>query len=747
MSDQKRREFLKIATAGLVAPAIIPQLAFGAHGPAPHEVGDRGEQGSAAATDIPTVDSMRSVTMPHRFGDLFNPPGLTNQWGCAQAAMDVTGVRSIAFPPFAQGEMNTAALGSGGELLTGVLYVDGEYFAAAREIVEFVWQPDRVERKARYRGLELSSVTIVPFKQMSVAVSLTVANMQKSRRKTEIKLALNGGVTKSVAPWNAAYSPGEFDNQRTIDRERGAVMCKSVRTDAYSLQGAWPRAGEVLPSWLIYRFDLGPGESRTITFVDALAESADEARRNYDALARNFDMAATEVRNEWNAELKAAFTPGNDRFSGYLPTLVTSDDSVRRLYHSAVMSALFFKRTTPHSVYGTTYVTLAPRYWETTTFLWDISLSAMLLAMLDPLILRRMIETWMQLDIYKHFGTEYLTGSGVGPWYSVNDFAMCRMAREYLRWTGDHAWLDKEVDGEKVLDRLVTYAEHWRKLDTNNHGLADYGGVSNLLEAVSSYVHEVAGLNAANVYNLRFVAELLEHRGASEKAEAMRSEAQQLSRRVLELYVSGKGIWHCRLPDGSMNEVHHCYDFGTVLITIGDTLSPQIKSEMVHFFRDELQTPVWMRALSTRDLDVTFSIRPDHQWTGAYTAWPALALGALYVAGEGDVAFAWIKGLAETARQGPIAQAHFSETVVSAEAGGGARKAPSDQPYINDWACVSGCAYLEPVVENLFGIHAGIFGKIEARPDFGRFDATAELRNINYQGNTFTATKQGIELK
>ncbi|HEX3185966.1 MAG TPA: hypothetical protein VHQ94_14300 [Pyrinomonadaceae bacterium] len=742
MSEQKRRDFLKTTTAALVAPAILREFGFGVD---QVDAQQPRRSNEPVATDIPTVESLRTVTMPHRFGDLFNPPGLTNQWGCAQAAMDVTGIRSVAFPPFAQGEMNTAALGSGGELLTCVLYVDGEYFAATKTAIDFVWQPDRIERRAQYRGLELSSVTIVPFKQMSVAVSLTVENKQKTRRQTEIKFALNGGVTKSVAPWNAAYSPGEFDNKRTVDTSRAAVLCKSVRTEAYSLQGAWPPATEVRPSWLIYRFDLAPGEKRSITFVNALAESADEAQRNYDTLVKDFTAAAADVRDEWNAQLRAAFTPGNDRFSGYVPTLVTNDESVRRLYHSAVMSALFFRRTTPHSVYGTTYVTLAPRYWETTTFLWDISLSAMLLAMLDPLILRRMIETWMQLDVYKHFGTEYLTGSGVGPWYSVNDFAMCRMAREYLRWTGDHAWLDKEVGGQKVIDRLVTYAEHWRQLNTNNHGLADYGGVSNLLEAVSSYVHEVAGLNAANVYNLRFAAELLEQRGSSEKAAALRVEAQQLSRKVLELYVPGKGIWRCRLPDGSMNEVHHCYDFGTVLITIGDTLSKQVKTEMVRFFREELQTPMWMRALSTKDLDVTFSIRPDHQWTGAYTAWPSLALSALFVADEGDVAFKWIKGLAETARQGPIAQAHFAETAVAPEAGGGARKAPSDQPYINDWACVSGCAYLEPVVENLFGIQAGLFGKIGAQPAFGLFDAKAALRNINYQGKTYVATKQGIK--
>jgi hypothetical protein len=69
--------------------------------------------------------------------------------------MDVTAVRSIAFPPFAQGEMNVAPLGSGGELLTGVLYVDGEYFAATKTPIEFVWRPDRVERRSVYNGLEL----------------------------------------------------------------------------------------------------------------------------------------------------------------------------------------------------------------------------------------------------------------------------------------------------------------------------------------------------------------------------------------------------------------------------------------------------------------------------------------------------------------------------------------------------------------------------------------------------------------
>lgn len=732
MDNFKRRDFLKAMTAAAAVPVVMKATTPTTAEPLP------------PLPNIPTCESMRTITMTHKFLDLYAWPGLTNQWGCAQASMDVTAVRSIAFPPFAQGEMNVAPLGSGGELLTGVLYVDGEYFASTKTPIEFVWQPDRVERRSVYKGLELKSTMVVPFKTMSVAVKFTVTNMTKARRKTEIKFAINGGATKSVKPWNAAYSPGEYDNQRTVDAVRNAVMCKAKHTDAFALQGSSPKPKHLERSWIVYEFDLAPRESASITFVNSLGESAADVERQFDSIVNNFDSVAKATEDEWNRQLKAAFTPNNDVFSGHVPTLVTTDESVKRIYHSAVMSALYFRRTSPHSVYGTTYVTLMPRYWETTTFLWDISLSAMLLSMLDPEILKRMMETWMKLDVYKHFGTEFLTGAGVGPWYSVNDYAMSRMAKEYLRWTGDKAWLDKVVNGKTVYDTLLTYAEHWRALDTNKHGLADYGGVHNLLEAVSSYVHEVAGLNAANVHNLRFAAELADYKGDKAKAEGYRKEAVELGKRVQDLYVPGKGIWKCKLPDGTYNEVHHCYDFGVTLMTIGDLMPASQKKEMVSFFKNELQTPTWMRALSTKDLDVTFSVRPDHQWTGAYCSWPALALSGLYVAGEAAMAHEWMKGLAKSSQQGPYAQANFSETFHPPEANGGAIKTPSDQPYINDWACVSGCNYLEPIVDSLFGINASLFGSITAKPQFGPFDAKAELRNINYQGKRYVADKNGV---
>src|SRR5262245_15775207 len=147
MSEFKRRDFLKLTTAGLAVTALLSDKVSAENIPAAVSM--------PPSNDIPTSADTRSVTMTHKFGDLFNPPGLTKQWGCAQAAVDIVAVRSIAFPPFAQGEMNVAPLGSGGELLTGILFVDGEYFASTKTPIDFVWQMDRIERKSVYKGLEL----------------------------------------------------------------------------------------------------------------------------------------------------------------------------------------------------------------------------------------------------------------------------------------------------------------------------------------------------------------------------------------------------------------------------------------------------------------------------------------------------------------------------------------------------------------------------------------------------------------
>ena len=684
---------------------------------------------------IPNVDDLKSDILKHKSGDIFNPPGLTNFWGCVQSDIDLTGVRSLNFPPFGCSD-----------IITGGLFIDDKYFPATGTYVDFVWYPDRIERSAEYKGIFYKSVTVLPMKKKAVLVHLEMENRSGEEREVEIRFGFAGSVTKAVRTWNDAFPPLERDNKIEIDNKRKALLYFAKHSAAFQLQCIYPLADEINTNGVKSKIKLKAAEKKNIIYINAVDDAVEDLQNTYDEITNNSKDIIKNVHDEWNEEIKAAFTPGNSRFSGSMPLLETTDREISKLYNMGVLGIIYFKRDNPYSVLGRTYDTLMPRYWQSVTFIWDYALSSLTHALLDPEVMNKYLEHWMLMDVHKHFGTEYLTGGPVGPWYSVNDFAMMTISKNYLSWSGNLKWLEKELKNdsteEKVKNYLLKYSSNWKQFKTAS-GLADYGGINNLLECVSTYIHEVASLNAANVFNMRVGSEIASLVGNKELSKILLNEAEQLIPEIQKLYVNGKGYWNTRFPDNRLVEVRHCYDFITILNNITDDLSEKQKTEMTRFFINELQTPTWMRALSPGDDNVMFSVRPDHQWNGAYPAWPAQAVTGLYKIGQGDLAFKWLKGIARTANQGPLGQAHFVETAVDPESGG-ARKSTPDGPYICDWTVSSHGSWTNIIIESIFGVEASMSNGIKANPDFGQFDPKAELKNLPYQGKLYHVNKKGI---
>ena len=487
-----------------------------------------------------------------------------------------------------------------------------------------------------------------------------------------------------------------------------------------------------------------PGRTFEIVLADVIDATPEAAGEVFDRLLADPAAPFEEARRWWDAELEACFTPGNDRFSGWLPRLETSSDTLWRLYFQGMLGLVYFKREMPRV--GRVYTTLMPRYWTTLTWIWDYQLGSVGHALLDPRVMLRCLERWMSEDVHTFMATEWMSGRPVGPWYAVNDHAMLRIVRDYVRWTGYVDWLGECVestDGVRraVLDRVRSYARSWESFRTQT-GLADYGSMSNLLECVKAYRHEVAGLNVANVFNLRVAGELLEAAGHGDEARVFRDAAGWLLERVQALYVEGEGCWATRHPGDRLVPVRHCFDLLTVLNAIPEDLSGTQRDEMARFFESELRTETWMHALSPRDRDALFDIRPDHQWTGAYAAWPAETAAGLYRIGRTDLAESWLHGLARSTAQGPTGQAHFADGVVTPLAGG-ARKAPSEFPYLTDWGCTAGAAWIRLVIESVFGVEAPVQGTLRATPSLGTLDPDARLVNLRYQGVLHTVDATG----
>ncbi|HLY62286.1 MAG TPA: hypothetical protein VKV95_16210 [Terriglobia bacterium] len=710
---------------------VPPQQPLHAHPP-----------GDKTLPPIPGLSDLASDRLVHYYRDPFNPPEAMNEWGIAKVTKSVSGMSAITFPPFgccwSTGRFHP-------DLVTCELFLNGRLlnsYPPPAGRVTYTWYPHRIHRETEVEGLHFTTETFLPSKQRAVAESLKVKNESHEKREVRLGFDLRAGVTVTPGPWPGA-PPAEADNLAAPDEARGCVVFGSQHSSAFSAQGVSPRPQRIEQKRIpIYDFSLGAGETRTFHYLNVIGGSREEVLASYDRLQAIFDQIMKENEEIFAGLLRSAFTPGNSEFSGHLPQLVTSDPALWKLYYGGFSTLLFARRSSPDSFYGTTYLTLS-HYDPTLSFIWDTMLTSLSLSLLDPEPLRRLVETWLVEDMHKRCATDYLTGKAAGgSGYAVNDMGILRCAHDYVRVTGDFAWLDKNVNGKPVLEHLIDHALYWKQLDASGHGLADYTD-RGLLEVVSTWVHEVAAVNAGNVYSMRLVASLLEHRGNTSRASVLRGEAKDLAARInSRLYVRGKGYWRCGLPDGSFNEVRHCFDLLTILDTMFEDLSEQQKKEMSLFFWNELYTPLWMHALSPGDGDATWNSRPDHTWLGAYPAWPPMTAKGIYKAAPSRRLSAWVRNLAKSANQGPFAQAHMVETLFPPD-NGGAYKSPPDRPYANAWHCVAGGCFTDLVIDSIFGADLSLYNGIRMNSRLSDFDPNAKLLNVRYQGKSYTISRSG----
>ncbi|NLG70268.1 MAG: hypothetical protein GX496_12030 [Firmicutes bacterium] len=676
---------------------------------------------------LPDVEALASDPMTVDPGAaFFAPPALTNQWASVAADRDLFSYRGLASPPvYSDGVQARLYLGLDG----GSLEAAGE----AVKPVTYRWYPSRIERRGTAHGLGMETTLALSVAGPAVMEELRVVNTSGKTRQVRLVLLLRADVRLQ---WEMPWPPPQRSGRVALDEDQGCVEIRQpdglacVRAGASERPSGWAAFAVDDPRWdearrrggldglgeapqeaasvaLQYDVTLRPGQSWTLRWVHAVAAWPEQARWLWSQHLRRFDEYLSRSMAAWRAEWEAAFTPGNDRFSGHLPVLRTDHEGVHRLYYMGVLNVLYSKRALRWGERALLYATGLPSSDETfaitSSFLWDAMMVSGLLAMLDPEALRAMMEQWLPADIHRGYGCDYLTGRPLGFWYGVNDFALIHMAWQYVRYTGDVGWLRQRLAGRQVIEHLDESARYWRRI-AGEDGLADYGGPENLLECVSTYTHKVASFNAANVWNSRTVAALWELLGEPGRARELREAADRLAQAVQSLYVAGEGVWACKQPDGRLVPVRHCLDFFTVLQCMGDDLRPEQREEMVRFFLRELKTETWMRALSPLDPDAASSDRPDHQHNGAYCTWPAYSLEVLVQTGHFEQALAWLEGIARVTRQGPFGQAYFHGDGDSPRLLGAGAKAPIEPPAIEKPVLIAGGKYAQLVLETLAGI-------------------------------------------
>ncbi|WP_431895031.1 hypothetical protein [Nonomuraea sp. bgisy101] len=611
----------------------------------------------------PSLDTLASEWLPRR--GVAHLPATSNFWGGVGAADNVLAVRNLTLAPY---------LDDGGDWCA--LAVDGVPVPAD----EYRWSAYEITRRAiTPAGVEILTSARLAFEADRLLLRFTAANPATAPAAATVSVGLDPRIAKATAGWD--WEPPRPDghvftarlarpNLVISDGSSPAVTVLAL-TPAPSLLTA-ARAGGTA------EWQVEPGRTVTIDIVVAFGETSTGSPltsvsdgvgvlADADATAGSFQQAFDAVRAGWEKRWQDAFTPGNTHYSGSLPVLTTDDDAVSRLYYMSVLSVLACERTNlgadfndvlgrvPGGFNGfdRVYVTGAPEWANTVTYFWDTSYCSVVLALLDPTVMKAQTMYWLTQGIHDGYAVDCVQGGLVGPWYSANDLTVFTTILNYVNYSGV---ADEEIS--TVLPQLKGIATHWRKLVRTGQSLADYGADHNLLEVLPNYVNQVPSFNAANVWMMREVADLCGRVGDPETADVLTGEADVLLADVFELYDSRNGgVWSCRHADGTLVPVRTVVDFVIAGNLLAPSLTVEQKTAMKDFVATELLAGGWMRALS-RDDALAPVDRADHGTEGAFDSWPALTAQTFARFGDYPAFLALLRRFSNVTRRGPFGQAH-----------------------------------------------------------------------------------------
>jgi hypothetical protein len=220
-----------------------------------------------------------------------------------------------------------------------------------------------------------------------------------------------------------------------------------------------------------WALSLSPKQQHEIRFFMKASTADDEAQ--VAAPVSWFESEWIRAKKVWEDRWNAAFTPGNEFFSGNAPTLLIADAAIREIYYRSVLTLMVLLRTNLWS--DRTFITSGERA-KGTVFYWDTSLFSTLFAMLEPRQMKEQIKLFLEQDPHENAVIVFKATRPASPdrintpkgWdlrgYAANDLSIFRLAWSYLSVTQDHEFLSEKIADQTVSERLRVLATDWKKL-------------------------------------------------------------------------------------------------------------------------------------------------------------------------------------------------------------------------------------------------------------------------------------------
>lgn len=735
----------------------------------------------AIYANVPSLDEVSGIWM--NADTLAMPPSVRNFRGNALLNRDMTSLSWFVSAPFSGGYH------------TGIIRVNGD----APHAQLYRWQPWQALRKTTEVNYKMSTAVRMLPDHNVLMWEVTISNPTKKAQEYHVEQDLIGFISNyehEEWPWpypfpttkgktnarndeivnvikNIGLKPKDFKEYHADENAPGQVnsdkpnwpldndilncdkykMVSHNGTDllisdtetscfsAYRILDAPDKLDAKNSGGTAYwDLKMKPGQSKTIRFILAYGKTQDDVMGDINLYSNSFKATYASVETTWKTRWAAMFRPGNTLFSGSFPVLATNDKIAKKVYYTGPLTALYLLDTNL-PMHKRVYLTGGPRWGASVMFFWDTALWSEMFAELDPAMMKEIIKGFIKVDPAKHFGVDNFTGNGTGNGYVANYWALFQLLRSYITVTKDYAFLNKELDGKKVIDYMTDYSYHWKAISIYGqpgctddlYKLADFGDNPwNLLECVPTYIHIVPSFNISYVWMMRETAKFDQYLGKDKEAAQLNTDANDMAKRVLKLY-AGHGVWNSLYPNNKKVEVRHVMDFMYIGNYMNQDISDKTKREMRDFAEDELFTDHWMRAQSLKDIAAKSSDRPDHGPLGAYDGWPSGSMDALAQMGFTKRAFKFYHDVEPATYENCWSQAHElwgdnkynkKARVRIPERGWTAREA------------IEGVEFSQNMLKNFFGFYPQVNGSVMSNTA-QTIGFKGKLYNVRYGGKLY----------
>jgi hypothetical protein len=732
--------------------------------------------------DIPSLEELSGIWVSTDTVEM--EPSIRNFRGTALLNRDMTSVSWFVSAPYSGGYH------------TGTMRINGK----TPKLSTFRWLPYEGLRKGKSGNLDIFSSTRMLFDKDAIMWQVEITNSDTKTRNLNIDLDLIGFISKYGGDWQWWYPYPKTTGMVTKRDEEVENIREHLGESVFEKEGLgwelidgkpalqkivmkWPSDEEILnckkysakaednavyindtetkaitafsiitkpdmlnvknsgatASWTL---SIAPGETKVIKYIMTYGDDREIMKTNLDTWSADFDSFFNGIKSSWEEKWEMIFKPGNSLISGCFPVLETDDTLSKKVYYTSPLSMLYLINTNLPQ-HKRVNLTGGPRWGATTTFFWDITLWSTLCAVVDPVMMKEQISSWIKIDPSKYYGMDNFGGKGMGNGYSANYWALFQLIRDYITVSGDYKFLDETIENKTVLQHLEKYALNWKKISLYGsegckddiYKLADFGDDEwNLLECVPTYKHIVPSFNVGYAWMMRETAKFYQLRGDRQKADSLNTQASETIQRILNLY-AGNGVWNSLYPGNKKIEVRHCLDFSFFGKYIPGDVPPAIKEEMIGFLYRELMTDHWMRAQSLSDIAAANSDRCDHGPYGAYDGWPVDIMDALTQMGYPQKALDFYHAVEPVTNEGLWSQAH--ELWGENKGNNKSMVRIAERDWCNRESS-GGVSFSQVVLKDFFGFYPQINGDVLRVNKNWQFNG--KLHHVCYKNEYYTLT-------